>query len=82
MLCSGGAAIEFHVTRQRRLRRTDRAAIDTGGLDRDEDDAVHRRVAAAEGVVSCVEVWHGAAIVAEAVPRESDPMTGSENDRA
>src|SRR5579871_4667382 len=62
MLCRGCAAIEPDIARQGSPRRTHRATVDAGGLDRHENHPVPRRIAASEGLILCGKVEHGNAI--------------------
>jgi len=55
----GSTPVEAHVACQRRSRRADGAAVDSGRLDRDEHDAVPHRITASEGIVLGGEIEHG-----------------------
>ena len=77
----GGARIELHIARERRTHLANRAAVDSGRLDRDEQDPVGTRVAPSHGFILSGEVEHAAAILRPQPQRHAHPMTRSENDR-
>jgi hypothetical protein len=64
-LCRRRRRKENDVPRMRRARRTNRAAVDTGGFHSREETAVEARIAQAEGAVTSIMIEvHAGTVVA------------------
>ena len=64
--------MELDVARKRRSSTAHRPAINPGGLDRDEHDAIPCRVPAPEGLILFGEIQHGSDIAA--IVRACEPV--------
>lgn len=69
----GRARVKANVARERRARRTYRPAIDAGGPDRDEYDAVKGGIAAPERFVLGSKIQHARRFTSAATERPPDP---------